>query len=160
MRAKHLSWIVGLAVLAAAPWTLATGVPPKAPPKEPARVEVSVFPEAARPGGETRVTVRLSPADGIKINRYPKIRLKVPGQEGLILSAEAAVGNKEPPPPDRIEGNYFKTVDPVELTLRVDPQAPAGQHKVQGQLSYFYCVAASGFCAPAKVPVSIPLTVR
>ena len=158
--AKHLSWIVGPIVLTMAPWTLAAASPLKAPPKEPARVEVSVSPEAARPGGEARVTVLLHPADGIKINKYPKIKLKVPGQDGVVRPGEAAVGNAEPPPPDRIEGNYFKTVDPVELTLWVDPKAPAGQHLVPGQLSYFYCVAASGFCAPAKVPLTIPLTIR
>ncbi len=132
--------------------------PPKSPPKEPARLELSVSP--ASPGGEARVTVRLHPADGIKINRYPKIKLKVPGRPGLVNPADAAVGSAEPPPPERIEANYFKTVDPVELTLHVDPRAAAGRHDVSGQLSYFYCVASSGFCAPAKVAVTIPLLVR
>ena len=145
---------------AAAICLLAGAAPPKAPPKEPAHVEIVVAPEAARPGGEAHVTVRLSPAEGIKINRYPKIKLKVAGEDGVVAGSEAAVGNAEPPPPEHIETNYFKTVDPVELTLRVDSKATAGQHKVAGQLSYFYCVAASGFCAPAKVAVTIPLLIR
>ncbi len=156
---KTLSFLLTAALAVGAPGVAAEGSG-KALPKEPARIEVSVSPQAARAGGEARVTVRLNPADGIKINKYPKIKLKVPGQEGLVLSAEVAVGNAEPPPPDHIEGNYFKTVDPVELTLRLDPKASAGEHKVSGLLSYFYCVAASGFCAPAKVPVTIPLLVR
>lgn len=133
---------------------------PKTPPKEPATIQIAVAPEATKPGEEAKVTVHLSPLDGIKINKYPKIKLKVPGQEGLVGAGEAAIGNSEPPPPDKMEGNYYKTVDPVELTLHVDPKAAAGRHEVTGQLSYFYCVAASGFCAPAKVSVSIPLTVR
>ena len=59
-----------------------------------------------------------------------------------------------------MENNYFKTIDPVELTLHLDPKVKSGRHEVAGQLSYFYCVAASGYCAPAKVPVTIPVTVR
>jgi len=131
---------------------------PKAPPKEPAKIELAVAPVS--PGAEAKVTLRLSPAEGIKINRYPQIKLKVPASAGLVDAAEVAVGNTSPPPPERIETNYYKTVDPVELNLRVDAKAPAGEHRIPGQLSYFYCVAASGFCAPAKVPVTIPLTVR
>jgi len=151
--------IVGIVALVSLSGLHGAGpIPPKSPPKEPARVELSVSP--ASPGGEARVTVRLQPAEGIKINRYPKIKLKVPGKPGLVDAAEAAVGSTAPPPPERIEANYFKTVDPVELTLVVDSRAPAGEHKLPGQLSYFYCVAASGFCAPAKIPVTIPLTVR
>lgn len=141
--------------------SLAADAPaPKSPPKEPARIEIAVSPDASSPGTDAKVTLRLNPADGIKINKYPKIKLKVPGQQGLVQPGEAAIGNADPPPPDKMETNYYKTVDPVELTLHVDSKAAAGRHEVPGQLSYFYCVAASGFCAPAKVSVAIPLTVR
>ncbi len=136
------------------------GTAPAGPIKEPAKVVVVVVPESAAPGAESVVTVRLTPAPGIKINRYPKIKLKVPAQEGLVDGGEAAIGSSEPPPPERIETNYYKTVDPVELTLRRAAAAKPGAHSVPAQLTYFYCVAASGFCAPAKVPVSIPLSVR
>ena len=130
------------------------------PPAEPARIEVRVSPQEVSAGSESLVSLRLTPASGIKINRYPKIKLKIEAQPGLIGAAEAAVGNSEPPPPDRIESNYFSTVDPVEVALRLDPGASSGSHEVKGQLTYYYCVAASGFCAPKRVPVTIPITVR
>jgi hypothetical protein len=57
--------------------------------------------------------------------------------------------------------NYFgAAVDPVEFTLALDPAAPAGSHTIPAQLKYYYCVKKSGFCAPKKVEVGIPVTVR
>ena len=130
------------------------------PVKEPAKIVVTTSPDATAAGAESHVTLQLTPAPGIKINKYPKIQLKVAAQDGLVGAAAAAIGNSEPPPPDQIEGNYFKTVDPVELKLPIAASATPGKHDVAAQLVYYYCVAASGFCAPAKVPVSIPITVR
>ena len=48
----------------------------------------------------------------------------------------------------------------MTLTLHLDAKAAKGRHDVQAQLSYFYCVAASGYCAPAKAELTIPVTVR
>ena len=38
------------------------------------------------------VTLRLAPKSGIRINRYPKIKLTVPEASGLVGEAEAAIG--------------------------------------------------------------------
>jgi hypothetical protein len=58
-------------------------------------------------------------------------------------------------------GNYFATVDPIELDLVVDAGAAPGAHQVEGKLTYFYCVTKGGyFCAPKRVSVAIPLRVR
>ena len=70
------------------------------------------------------------------------------------------MGNASPPPPDAKESNYFDTVDPVQLELQVDGSAPVGQHAIAGKLTYYYCVTASGFCAPARVPIAIPVEIR
>jgi hypothetical protein len=88
------------------------------------------------------------------------IKLRVPGQDGLVQPAEAAIGSTKPPPPDKLETNYYKNVDPVELRVELDSSAPKGRHEIPAKLTYFYCVAASGFCAPAKVKLGIPVTVR
>jgi hypothetical protein len=104
--------------------------------------------------------VRLQPKAGIKINRYPKIKLHVPAREGLVAEARVEVGNDRPPAPDAMEKNYFKVVDPVELRLPVDSAAPHGDHEVEAKLTYFYCVTESGFCAPKRVPIKIPLAVQ
>lgn len=129
------------------------------PPKEPAKVAISVAPETAAPGGAVDVVLTLSPKKGIKINQYPKIKLTVPAQDGLVAAAEASVGNDAPPAADDLDSNYFKKVTPLKLTLPVDEGAAAGEHEASGKLRYFYCVTASGFCAPAKVDVKIPIRV-
>ncbi len=74
--------------------------------------------------------------------------------------AEGSVGNDKAPPPGQMDANYFKTVDPVELTLSIDAAAPDGTHDIPAKLTYFYCVTASGFCAPKTVPVDITLRVE
>jgi len=127
----------------------------------PAKVAVAVSPEAVGAGSETSVTVRLAPNPGIKMNKYPKIKLQVPAVPGLVAAAEQSLGNAAPPAPDQLDANYFHGgVDPLTLTLHLDPQAAKGRHEIRGKLSYFYCVAASGFCAPAKAELMIPVTIR
>jgi hypothetical protein len=60
-----------------------------------------------------------------------------------------------------MDTNYFHgSIDPLKLALHVDAQAAKGHHDLHAKLSYFYCVAASGYCAPAKADVTIPITVR
>jgi len=145
--------------LAAAVAGVAIAAPPSDPP--PVQVSLSVSPEAASPGSEAAVTIVLKPGPGIKLNKYPKIKLQVPGAPGVVAEASGAIGTSGPPPSDQLESNYYKGgVDPLVVKLSVDPAATSGRHDVPGKLSYFYCVAASGYCAPAKVDVSIPLTVR
>ena len=130
------------------------------PPENPADIAISVSPEAAVPGGDAQVTLRLTPIDGVKINRYPKIKLQVPASEGLVEESEVAVGNDAPPPPDQSKSNYFDEVEPLNLPLKLAPGAAAGEHEVEGKLTYFFCVPASGFCAPKRVGVKIPFSVR
>ena len=105
-------------------------------------------------------SVRLEPKDGVKINRYPKIKLTVPEQAGLTGESVVEIGNDTPPPPGKMESNYYKTVDPVELRLTLDDKAPSGRHELEGKLTYFYCVVKSGFCAPKRLALKIPVTVQ
>ena len=109
---------------------------------------------------QTQVLLQLSPVDGVKINRYPRIRLKVPQMDGLVAAVEGSVGNDKAPPPGQMDTNYFKRVDPVKVTLTIDDEAPDGMHKIPAKLTYFYCVTASGFCAPKTVPVEITVRVE
>jgi hypothetical protein len=129
-------------------------------PANPAKVTISVSPEAVAPGGEARVTVKLTPSSGIKINRYPKIKVSVPAQEGLVAESGAEVGNDSPPPLDDPDSNYFEDVDPVTLELDLDDSIPSGAHEIEGKLTYYYCVTKSGFCAPRRTPVKIAVNVR
>ncbi len=134
-----------------------------APPKEPATIDISVEPRPVAPGQAARVRLQLQPVEGVKINRYPKIKLEVPAQEGLVASdVRAEIGSDQPPAPEALESgkNYFKTVDPLELELSVASGATSGKHEVDAKLTYFYCVTKSGFCAPARIPIKIPVAVR
>jgi len=134
---------------------------PDAPqPANPAKIAISVSPEAVAPGGRAEVTVRLTPSAGVKINRYPKIKLAVPAQKGLVAEAETEVGNESPPPLDDPESNYYDVVDPVTLTLDLDDSISSGSHEIEGKLTYFYCVKKSGFCAPKRTAVKIAVNVR
>jgi len=127
----------------------------------PVKVAVAVSPEAVDAGSDTSVTVRLDPGPGIKMNKYPKIKLQIPAVPGLVDAAEQSLGNSAPPPADQLDTNYFHGgVAPLTITLHLDAQAAKGRHVIRAKLSYFYCVAASGYCAPAKTELTIPVTVR
>jgi hypothetical protein len=127
----------------------------------PIKVTVAVSPTTIGPGSDASVTVKLDPKPGIKMNKYPKIKLQVPAVPGLVGAAEQTLGNPAPPPADQLESNYFHgAVDPLTLTLHLDGHAAKGPHQIPAKLSYFYCVAASGFCAPAKAELTIPVTIR
>ena len=130
------------------------------PATEPARLDLSVAPQAVAPGQPAQVTLKVVPARGIKINRYPRIRLRVPGVSGLVEPIEVSLGNPNPPHPDALESNYFGDPEPVRLELRLDRSAPAGRHEIGAEVKYFYCVAESGYCAPKTAEIRIPVTVR
>lgn len=130
-------------------------------PELPVAVTVSVAPGAVAAGSDAKATVSLVPKPGIKLNKYPKIKIQIPAAGGLVAAAEASIGNASAPAADQLEANYYHgAVDPLTVSFHVDAAATHGRHEVAAKLSYFYCVAASGYCAPAKVAVTIPVTVR
>ena len=132
-----------------------------APLEPPIKVSVAVSPETSGAGSDASVTVKLDPKPGIKMNKYPKIKLQVPAVPGLVDAAEQSLGNPAPPPADQLDANYFHGgVDPLTVTLHLDAHAAKGPHEIRAKLSYFYCVAASGYCAPAKTELTIPVTIR
>ena len=130
------------------------------PAGDPAKLVITVTPPQAAPGEAVEVMVRVEPNPGIKVNRYPKMKLQVPASAGLVGEAEVSVGAAGMPPLEQAEANYYKTVDPVSVRVTLDAKAPKGSHKVAAKFTYYYCVAASGFCAPERASITIPLDVR
>jgi hypothetical protein len=127
----------------------------------PVKVAVTVSPAAVAAGSDAQATLQLTPNPGIKLNKYPKIKLQLPAEPGVAAAAEASIGNTAPPPADHLDANYYKgEVDPLVVKVHLDSGAARGTHDLRGKLSYFYCVAASGYCAPAKVDVTVPVAVR
>ena len=138
---------------------LAVSAAPVKPPKNPAKITIEVAPEVLSPGGEAEVTLRIDPIEGVKIARYPQIKLVVKAQDGFVGEARATVGSAKPPPPDKLDTNYWGEVDPVVMTLTLDDDATPGTHEIDGKLTYYFCVSGN-YCAPARVPVKIPLGVQ
>ena len=133
------------------------------PPEIPADISIEVSSDATAPGSTVGVTVTLAARPGIQINRYPKISIKVAAVEGMVAEAEGTVGNDRSPTPEEMESgaNYYgATVDPLEFTLALDAGAPSGSHSIPAKLKYYYCVKKSGFCAPKKIEIGIPVTIR
>ena len=64
--------------------------------KEPARIDVRVGGGGVAAGETARVTVTVVPSSGIKINRYPKIKVTVGEIEGLVGGSEARSGTPSP----------------------------------------------------------------
>ena len=76
-----LGWWAPMVLLAAL-GQVAIAAPLK-PPEKPAKITVSVAPESVAPGAQAVVTLTIDPISGVKINRYPQIKLTVPDQQGL-----------------------------------------------------------------------------
>jgi hypothetical protein len=155
-RPQHRTWTFIALALAA---SLGVAAAPPRVPKNPAVITIDVTPEAVPAGGSAEVTVTIAPKAGIKIARYPQIKLEVPAQDGLVGEAATRIGSTAPPPPDKMKTNYWTKVDPVTLTLTLDRAAVPGAHEIDGKLTYYFCVSGD-FCAPARVPVKIPLAVE
>lgn len=149
MRARFLTATLILA--ACAPQVLAAGGL-KAPDL---KLTVTQSPDPGKPGAAVKISVAVEPPEGIKLNQYPGITLKVTPPAGLTLdSNEAFVGTKKPI--DDPEQFGFKHIDPLVLQGKV---GGGGTKTLEGTLSFFYCVKASGYCAPGKMPVKIPVKV-
>ena len=132
----------------------------QSPPKKPATVNVAVATEGVAPGEPAELVFTVVPAEGVKINRYPKIKVRVEAVDGLVGEAATEYGNAKPPPANDMESNYFKKPEPIVVDLQLSPSAATGEHQLRGEVKYYYCVSASGYCAPAKAEVTIPLEIR
>ena len=87
-------------------------------PAETVKVSIAVAPTPAVPGQDAAVTVTLQPIPGIKLNKYPKIKLVVAAAPGVVAAAEGSIGASRPPASDQLESNYYKgSVDPLVVNL-------------------------------------------
>ena len=97
-RMKHLNTYISVLICLVLAFFAADGAAagsPK-PPAVPAHIELEVDPVVVAPGSQATVSLQLSPVDGVKINRYPRVRLKVPQTDGLVGAVEGSVGNDTP----------------------------------------------------------------
>lgn len=149
--------LLGGAALLSAPASEAAG-----PPKEPAEIRVDGPSEPLEAGASARFLVRLEPKPGIKINRYPRLKLEVPAELGIHEGGKSEVGRDRPPTPDELEDNYFarEEIPALEIAIPIEAGAAPGTYELEAKLVYFYCVTKSGFCAPSRTTVPLHVDVR
>ena len=130
----------------------------------PAAAEVDVkvvvtAPAAPLPAGSRgETTLLLTPPNGIHINRYPPVTLKLQAPPGIKLDApELKQGS--PTPIDDPEDFPFKVIEPMKIGFSVDPAAPQGKARVSGKLNFVYCIARSGYCQRTTRDVGFDVTV-
>lgn len=131
------------------------------PPAVPASWTTDA-PAAAAPGDTVTLSLTLQPKPGIKVNRYPRISWGISRDDNPVADdVKAELGSETALPFDATDADrYFSSIDPIELAVRVDPNASRGDHTLKTKLKYFYCVSKSGFCAPKKVSVEIPIRIE
>lgn len=115
------------------------------------------IPDPASPGKEAEVLLEISAPEGVVLNRYPGVTVKVlPGRGVAPARAEVFVGSKTPiDDPDRF---YFDS--PVRVRMRMRAlSGPDRVRNVPAEVSFFYCVKKSGYCAPGRQSFAIPFRV-
>jgi hypothetical protein len=103
-------------------------------------------------GQDGEVVVSLNIMEGYKINHNPPMQLKLESVSGLTLAATSFVS----PPLDTDDPLDVYYEDVPDFTVGVIA-ARAGTYKVPGELVYFFCSTADGFCARHTLDVMVPV---
>lgn len=107
--------------------------------------------EAITAGRPARVEVALKVREGFLINRIPQMQLELEAVPGLdIAELQMASPTEDPKSTD----SYY--VDVPGFTVNVQA-ARAGSWEIPGELVYFFCNTADGYCARQTAEVSIPV---
>ena len=102
--------------------------------------------------GEVTVSFRL--LQGYAINHTPPISLKLTPTSNVMLGKADFT---TPTPDPKSKDEYY--VDLPMLTVPLTA-AKAGKYEIPGQLTYFFCSKADGFCSRQTLGVKIPVTVE
>ncbi len=149
-------WIVVTVIAVAA---LAAGGAVRAADPTPADVKVSVSaPIPAAPGGHSEVIVTFTIPEGIKINRFPPIKLTLTAAEPVSLDkAEWRQGSDQPI--EKVEDFPFKTVEPMSAGFGVAPGAAPGKYPVSGKIRFITCIQKTGSCTQTARDIAFEATV-
>ena len=122
------------------------------------KIQVALAPGAVKAGSRSEAVVTLTPPSGIHINQYPPIRLTLESEPPITFDPDSYKLGLDAMP-DNPEKNPFQTIDPIKVKFRVAPHAADAKIPVKGKLKFFYCVAASGYCAPGTKDVAFTVPV-
>ena len=102
-------------------------------------------------GQEAEVRVALDVRDGYLINHTPPMQLKLEPVSGLSF-AESTLTSPALDP----ESTDVYYVNVPEFRIGVTAARP-GRYTVPGELVYFFCSTADGFCARQTLDVAVPV---
>ena len=102
-------------------------------------------------GQAGQVAVSLDVRDGYLINHTPPMQLNLEPVNGLTLSETRMVSPSLDP--DSTDVYYVNVPD---FTIGVQAARP-GAYEVPGELVYFFCSKADGFCARQTLDVNVPV---
>ena len=106
------------------------------------------------PGRQGEVVVSLDVLDGYVINRIPQMQLKLESVRGLTLAESEMLSPTEDP---KSTDSYY--VDVPDFTVSFEATR-AGRYEIPGELTYFFCSLADGFCSRQIIAVNLPVMVR
>ena len=97
------------------------------------------------------VQVSLDVREGFLINRIPQMELNLEAVDGLVLTETKLLSPMEDP---KSTDSYYVEVPGFAVNLRA---ARAGSYEIPGELVYYFCSKADGYCSRQTVEVSIPV---
>jgi hypothetical protein len=118
----------------------------------PQVMEANYSDDAIEVGTSGEVVVSFGVLDGYVINRVPPFELKLQPVEGLTYDEANLVSSSEDP---KSTDDYY--VDVPVFNVAVEATA-VGDYEIPGELVYFFCSKADGFCSRQIVDVVVPVT--
>ena len=122
------------------------------------KIQVAQATGPVKAGSKSEAVVTMTPPSGIHINQYPPIRLTFENAPPVTFEPDSYKLGLDKMPDDP-EKNPFHEVDPIKVKFRVAPHTADAKVAVKGKLKFFYCVKASGYCAPATKDVTFTVPV-
>jgi hypothetical protein len=107
--------------------------------------------DAVESGSVGEVVVSFDVIEGYVINRMPPIQLKLQEVDGLTHNAANLVS---PPDDPKSTDEYY--VDVPTFSVKVSA-VRTGEFEIPGELVYFFCSKADGFCSRQIIDVAVPV---
>jgi hypothetical protein len=122
-------------------------------------VKLHFQPREVRPGDSGFIKVEIEPAKGIKLTKYPQTSVTLSGDEEIIFEKNVLKLGQEKLPKD-IKKNFLEKIDLLEFKFKVEETVEKSMLNVKANISYFYCVSRSGFCAPGTKNIEFQIPVK
>jgi hypothetical protein len=117
----------------------------------PQVVEVDYSGDSVAAGQSGEVVVTLNVRDGYLINHTPPMQLKLESVAGVTLAETSFVSEALDPDSSDV---YYVTVPDFKVAVTAQR---AGAYAIPGELVYFFCSTADGFCARQTLDINVPV---